>query len=500
MLINESYEFKPKFTRMIMVYFGYALLMGMGYLHSFFNFLFTLKWLSPKENRAPLIKSFEHFYRRHLYRRTSDCFNRPICSAPGTKITVMQRASKDSGSTYTLTGKTNVALNLGSYNYLGFAGKNSTNCTAESINRLYDSGVSSCTFNMSSTISNINRELETRVADFIGHEDAFVVAQGFATNQAIIPALVGPGCLIMSDELNHSSLVAGCKRSGAKVAKFKHNDVDDLRKNLDRYLLDGNNGELWKKILVLVEGIYSMEGEIAPIREILLLKYRYKFYLYIDEAHSIGALGATGRGVCEYWGVDPREVDVLMGTFTKSFGSVGGYIAGSKSLIAHLKRYSEAALCTSLMSPACAQQAISVIDCLMGKHGSREGEYRLQRLSKNTRYFRRKLRTLGLEALGDLDSPVIPILLYHPAKIPAFSRETLKRGLAVVVVGFPATQILLSRVRFCVSAAHTKEDLDRALKIIKEVSELCAIKYLSKPYRLLAEHMLREDTQIVEDW
>jgi len=175
----------------------------------------------------------------------------------------------------------------------------------------------------------IHEELEETVARFIGKEAAMVFTMGFGTNASTIPSLCGSGDLLISDALNHTSIVTGARSSGAAIRVFQHNDPKSLEEILRESITNGipRRNRPWKKIIVMVEGIYSMEGAICNLRPIVDICKKYKAYIYVDEAHSIGALGATGRGICEYAGVDPSEVDVLMGTFTKSFGGMGGYVA-----------------------------------------------------------------------------------------------------------------------------------------------------------------------------
>lgn len=158
------------------------------------------------------------------------------------------------------------------------------------------------------------------MARFMGTEDATVVSMGFATNSTVLPAIVSKGCLIISDELNHASIRFGARMSGAMVRSFKHNNMDDLENLLRECISQGQprTHRPWKKILVIVEGLYSMEGTLVNLPVMMNLKRKYKFYLWIDEAHSVGALGPRGRGVCDYFDIDPRQVDILMGTFTKS--------------------------------------------------------------------------------------------------------------------------------------------------------------------------------------
>ncbi|VFQ66310.1 unnamed protein product [Cuscuta campestris] len=220
-----------------------------------------------------------------------------------------------------------------------------------------------------------------------------------------------------------------------------------------------------------------MEGELCKLPEIVSICKKYKAYVYLDEAHSIGAVGKTGRGVCELLGVDTADVDIMMGTFTKSFGSCGGYIAGSRELIQYLKYTCPAHLYATSVSPPAAQQIISSIKVILGEDGSSRGAEKLTRIRENSNFFRSELQKMGFEVLGDNDSPVMPIMLYNPSKIPAFSRECLKQNVAVVTVAFPATPLLLARARICISASHTREDLLKALEVISRVGDLVGIKY-----------------------
>jgi len=284
---------------------------------------------------------------------------------------------------------------------------------------------------------------------------------------------------VLSDSLNHASLVMGLRTSGATIKVFRHNDTVDLERVLRNSLAEGQpkTGNPWSMVVIFVEGIYSMEGIICKLPEIIRIKKKYKAYLYVDEAHSIGALGPRGRGVCDYFGVSPSEVDVLMGTFTKSFGAVGGYVAASKEVTDYLRTSSFGMIYSNSMNPTCAQQTLGALDVIMGKDGTDSGAKKLMQLRENSNYFRNKLKEMGFIIFGNSDSPIVPLMLYHPSKFPAFSRQLLKRGLAVVVVAFPATDKNAGRARFCLSAGHTREDLDMALKEICEVGDVIHLKY-----------------------
>jgi len=263
------------------------------------------------------------------------------------------------------------------------------------------------------------------------------------------------------------------------IRVFKHNDPVDLEQLLRDSIVEGQprTRRPWKKIIIIVEGIYSMEGEVVRLPEIVELKKKYKAYLYVDEAHSIGALGKSGRGVCEHCGVNPSDIDVLMGTFTKAFGSVGGYIAANEDLISYLRNTSYGSVYATGMSPPCAQQALAALRVIMGEDGTTDGQRRLDQLHDNSNFFRKSLKKMGFHVFGDKDSPVVPMMIYHPAKLPGLSRAMLARGIAVVIVGFPVTPLLLSRVRFCISSSHTREDLVDALKHIDELGEILRLKY-----------------------
>jgi serine palmitoyltransferase len=477
-------------------YFSYAIVICFGYLKDFIGKLFRReKFLVPK-GYARLLSDFEDFYTRRLYSRIRDCWSRPVCSAPGAYIDVMLRDVINYGEELRINGKIKRCLNLGSYNYLGYA--DVPGGVDDQVLRALDKyGIASCGTPNDTGYTDVHARLESLVAEFLHQPAALVMGMGFATNAQIIPCLVGPGCLIFSDELNHASIVVGARASGAKIKIFRHNNARDLERQLRLCIAEGQprTHRPWKKILIIVEGIYSMEGEICPLEEIIRVKQKYKCYLFLDEAHSIGALGATGRGVPEYWNISHSEVDILMGTFTKSFGAVGGYIAGSRELIDHVRNSSPGCLYSSSMSSVCAQHILFALEQVMGKDKTNIGREKIVRLRENSIMFRRRLIELGIQVYGDPGSPVIPIMLYPPAKIAAFSRECLARGLAVVVVGFPATPLLLSRARICLSAAHTKEDLEYALHVIEQVAELIQIKYNSKK---MIEMQLEEEEQILK--
>ena len=337
---DEMFEETPM-CQAIYTYICYAVLNIFGYFRDFLRNFGIEKRKGNSDNNTsdfvPLYQSYESFYTRNVYTRIRDCFNRPICSVPGAEIEIPERKSNDYNWSFYFTGKIQKALNMGSYNYLGFAENNGPSSKA-AIQSIHDFNVATSSPRQEFGTLKCHIELENLVADFLGVEKAVTFGMGFATNSMNIPTLVGKGCLILSDELNHASLVLGARLSGATIKVFKHNNSKDLEAKIKKAIIEGHpvTRRPWKKILIIVEGVYSMEGSIVRLPEIIEIKKKYKAYLYLDEAHSIGAVGPHGRGVVDFYGCDPKDVDILMGTFTKSFGSAGGYIAGSKHLIEYL--------------------------------------------------------------------------------------------------------------------------------------------------------------------
>jgi len=479
----EPVEDEPPYYYLITTYISYLILIIFGHVRDFFGKRFKqdrYKQLQERDGYAPLNSDFDNFYIRRLQLRINDCFRRPVTGVPGRFITLLDRKSDDFNLSFKLTGTTTETLNMSSYNYLGFA-QSEGECAdaAEATLRKY--GISYCSPRGDSGTSDLHVDVEKQVAEFVGKEAATIYSMGFVTNATVFPALVGKGCLMISDQLNHSSIRFGARVSGAVIDMFKHNDMTDLERLLRERISQGQprTHRPWRKILVAVEGLYSMEGTLCNLPGLIALKKRYKFNLYVDEAHSIGALGPKGRGVCDYFGIDTKDIDILMGTFTKSFGANGGYIASSKAIIDKIRVLNAGTIYGESPAPAVMAQISSSLRIISGDLVPGQGEERLQRLAFNSRYLRLGLKRLGFIIYGHDDSPIIPLLLYHPAKIPAFSHEMLKRKIAVVVVGYPATPLISSRARFCVSAAHTKDDLDRLLAAVDQAGETLQLKFSS---------------------
>jgi len=478
-------KIKMSFLTEVHAYWGYLRLFVMGVFREYIVRLRAAVWRDEASRkfvaRERWSSGWVEFYLQHMYKLYVDCFNRPIASAPDATVDVIKRVRSGGAlfgplHDFECTGEVQKCVNLASYNYLGFGGVDEF-CTPVARATALEHGFSAAASRTEGGTLPIHRELEAEVARFLGKEDAMVLGMGFATNSTILPSLFeakagGRGILVLSDELNHRSIVEGVRLSGATVRAFAHNSMPALEAELCRALEVGQpGGEPWRKVFVVVEGIYSMEGDFCRLREIVTLKNRYGAYLYLDEAHSIGAVGPTGRGVTELLGVPTDEVDVMMGTFTKSFGSAGGYVAASRDVISALRRNAPGSMFASAMSPPCAAQALVALRVISGAEGGDVGSTKLARIKDNANFFRSRLEEEGFKVLGDADSPIIPVMLHHGAKLAAVSRMCLARGVAVVVVGYPAVPILYERVRFCISASHTREQLASVITAFTEIGE-----------------------------
>ncbi|XP_074632280.1 serine palmitoyltransferase 2-like [Acropora palmata] len=481
----EGFQETP-LNEKIWSFFFYFYMFCFAFLRDFVVKLGLVTINEPKEYKnedfAPLFTDAENRFWRFFYIPVSWGFNIPISSTPGPVIQLMEREKSDSGWTQRLTGVKTWTINTGSYNYLGFA-ENVGPCVEAAEEAVKKNGLACCSSRHEFGSFTLHNELEALVARFVRKPAAMVFGMGFATNSTNIPTLVGPKDLIISDELNHRSLATGARLSGAEIKVFKHNNMKSLESVLRESVLTGNprTRRPWEKILIIVEGVYSMEGSVLRLPEVVALKKKYKAFLYLDEAHSIGAVGPKGRGVTDHFGVDPADVDIMMGTFTKSFGAAGGYIAATQEIIDHIRGSSHSAVYASSMSPPVAMQILSSMKIIMGEDGTDEGKKRLAAFAENTRYFRKSLKEMGFVVFGHDVSPIIPLMTYSPGKTAGFFRAMAERKIAAVAICFPAvTNLTQCRIRICLSAKHTRQMLDEILNAIDEIGDLIGAKQLRK--------------------
>lgn len=479
--IKPSILDEPPYFIVLTTYLDYLVFLLIGHCKDFFGMLLMPQYFSAlvaKDGYPPWYSAFESFYPRRLKRRLDDCFARPIHGVPGRFMNCFNRATPDYNESFRYDGTSTPCLNLSSYNYLGFA-QSVGKCTEDSIEAVKKYGLSSCGPRNLIGNTDLHQNTERILSKFIGKEDSILFSMGWGTNAHLFSSMVNSKCLVISDSLNHASIRFGIRLSGAAVKVFPHNDMNALEKLLRESISQGQSKSHrpWKKIFVCVEGLYSMEGTYCNLPGLVSLRNKYHFYLFVDEAHSIGALGEHGRGICEYFNINPNNIDILMGTLTKSFGAAGGYISANKNIIDRLRLDITANNYSESMPPAVLQQISTSMRIIAGELNGNEGKERLQRIAFNSRYLRLGLKRLGYIIYGADDSPVIPLLLYNPSKMPGFSRKMLERGVAVVIVGYPATDVISSRIRFCMSSALTKEDIDRILAISADIGDELNLKF-----------------------
>jgi 8-amino-7-oxononanoate synthase len=290
--------------------------------------------------------------------------------------------------------------------------------------------------------------LESALAEFIGKEAALVFSSGYAANTGVIQSVAQTGDVILSDQLNHASIVDGCSLSTADTRVFSHNDVDDL----ERYLRDC---DAYRRKLIVVEGVYSLDGDCAPLGKIAQLAERYECVLMVDEAHAVGVLGDYGRGACELHGVTDR-VDIIMGTMGKALGSYGAFVAGSDELKRFLVNKSRPLIYTTGLPPAALAASLAAIEVV------RDEPWRRRDTLDKARYVRKKLSALDLD-IGTSTTPIIPVMVGEASTAVRFAELLLEQGVFVQPIRPPSVPTGKSRLRVTVNADHTYEQLDRAL-------------------------------------
>ena len=346
-------------------------------------------------------------------------------------------------------------INLSSNNYLGFANHPRLKKGAIEAVEKYGAGagaVRTIVGNMS-----IHEELEELLAEFKREEAVFIYQSGFNCNAGTIQAITEKGDLIISDELNHASIIDGTRLSKADKAIFKHSDMDHLEQILKE------NRDKYNNVLIITDGVFSMDGDIAKLPEIVELAEKYEALTYVDDAHGSGVLGESGRGTVDHFGLHGR-VDFSIGTLSKAIGVVGGYVAGSKIMYEWLNHRARPVLFSTTLPPAAAGAIIEAIKMLM-----ETTEY-TDRLWDNANYFKEKLGTLGFDT-GHSETPITPVIIGDEAKTMEFSRKLLEKGVFVSGIVFPTVPKGTGRVRCMVTAAHTKDQLDRAVDIFEQVGK-----------------------------
>jgi 8-amino-7-oxononanoate synthase len=352
---------------------------------------------------------------------------------------------------------------LGSNNYLGLTGDPRVKAAARDALERYGTALTGSRF-MNGTIP-LHVELEREIAEWMGTEDALVFTTGYQANLGTIGTILEPGDTAICDSGDHASILDGCRLSGAKLRPFRHNQMDKLERMLERAASDGGG------VLVIVDGVFSMEGDVCPLPEILERTERHGARLMVDEAHAVGVLGARGAGACELFGVEDR-VDLRMGTFSKSLASCGGFIAGPADVIEYLKVAARSFMFTAAAVPAAVGAALEAVRICR-----REGGPLFARVLENSAYLRRGFEELGLRVVkpgllpdgSQANTPVVPVVVGEDWQAVLLWKALFDAGVYTNVALHPAVPPAGALLRTSLMATHERDDLDRALEIFAKV-------------------------------
>lgn len=361
--------------------------------------------------------------------------------------------STENGSEIVINGQK--AINLSSNNYLGFAGHPRLKKAA--IEAVEKYGVGSGAVRTIVGNMDIHEEMERAIADF-KHEEAVMVYQsGFNCNAGTIQAVTGKGDLIVSDELNHASIIDGSRLSRADKTIYKHSDMDSLEEVLKA------NRDKYENILVITDGVFSMDGDVADLPGIVELAEKYEAMTYVDDAHGSGVLGENGRGTVDHFKLHGR-IDFSIGTLSKAIGVIGGYVAGSETMKEWLSHRGRPILFSTSLPPAAVGAIIEAFKML-----NETTEY-TDRLWSNARFFKEKLGKLGFNT-GHSQTPITPVIIGEEAKTMAFSKRLMEKGVFASGIVFPTVPAGTGRVRCMVTAAHTEDQLERAVRAFEEAGK-----------------------------
>ncbi|PLX36688.1 MAG: 8-amino-7-oxononanoate synthase [Hyphomicrobiales bacterium] len=348
-------------------------------------------------------------------------------------------------------------INFASYNYLGLNGHPEVSAAAKAAIDQYGTSVSAS--RIVAGERPIHRELEKKIAELHGVEDAIAMVSGHATNVTAIGTLMSPKDLIICDSLIHNSVTEGVKLSGATRLTFPHNDLDALEDLLNKVRHSHEH------VLVVVEGLYSMDGDFPNLPKLIDIKRRHDVWLMVDEAHSVGVLGAHGRGLAEHYNIDPNEVEMWMGTFSKTLSGCGGYIAGSAALIDYLKVAAPGFVFSVGLSAPLAASVMASIDIML-----REPE-RVKKLRENGHLFLELAREKGLDTGPSAGYSVVPVVVGDSVQSVVLSNRLLEQGVNALPIIFPAVAEKSARLRFFITSEHTDEEIAKAVDLTAKCLE-----------------------------
>ncbi len=346
-------------------------------------------------------------------------------------------------------------LNFCSNNYLGLANHPAIVAACKKATDKY--GVGPGAVRSIAGTMDLHIELEKRMAKFKGVESAITFQSGFTANLATIPVLVGKEDVIFSDRLNHASIIDGCRLSGAKIIAYEHCDATSLEQMIKENLAQ------YRRALIVTDGVFSMDGDVAPLDEIYVVADRHEILLMVDDAHGEGVLGKGGRGIVDHFGLHGK-VDVEVGTMSKAFGVMGGVVAGSPVIVEWLRQRGRPFLFSSAMTVPDVASCIAAVDLL------EKSTELVDRLWENARYFKAEMKTLGFDT-GVSTTPITPVMLGEAPLAQQFSRELYEAGVFGMALGFPTVPQGKARIRVMISAAHSQADLDEGLKAFSRVGK-----------------------------
>lgn len=360
------------------------------------------------------------------------------------------------GAWITLKGKQ--YLNMCSNNYLGFA--NDPEVNAAAIAAINHYGVGAGAVRSISGSQQCHIDFEQALARFKGVEDVILVQSGFQANTTVVPTITGPGDVIISDELNHASIIDGVRLSKAKKMVYKHKDMTDLLEKVTLAQEEAKDGI----VLIITDGVFSMDGDLAPLDEIVKIKEQFdNVVIMVDDAHGEGVLGSHGKGIIDHYHLHGK-VDIEVGTLSKAFGIAGGFVGGNKVLIDYLKQKARPFLFSTGVDSAMCGAGMKVVEKMMAS------DENVVRLWDNARYFQLSLKELGFNTWVT-ETPISPVIVYDEAKATIMKEKLAERNILVSPIMYPTVAKGLARIRLMVSATHTKEDLDYAIKNIFEVGK-----------------------------
>ena len=355
------------------------------------------------------------------------------------------------GAWLTVDGKN--VLNFCSNNYLGLANHPKIVEAAKDATRKY--GVGPAAVRSIAGTMDLHVQLEQRLAKFKGAEDVITFQSGFTANLGTISALVGKEDVIFSDRLNHASIIDGCRLSGAKIVAYEHNDPGALEDAIKEH------ASSHRRALVVTDGVFSMDGDIAPLPDLYEVAKKYDILFMVDDAHGEGVLGKGGRGIVDHFGLHGK-VDIEVGTMSKAFGVVGGIVAGDKVIIEWLRQRGRPFLFSSAVTAPDAAACLAAVDLL------EESTELVDRLWANANYFKTEMKKLGFDT-GVSETPITPIMLGEAPLAQQFSRELFEEGVFAMAIGFPTVPKGKARIRVMISAAHDNDDLGEGLDAFAKV-------------------------------